>query len=115
MSNRIEKILSVAKRDIARFILENHQNQESIITVSNIATNADFSNFRIGLSFYPEKDKQLENFIRSIRFKLNNFQKTFAKKHHLKKIPKLDLVLNQNQDQIDNVDKLLNQIENERY
>jgi len=109
MSKRIERVAELLKQELSKLIKEELPEEYGIITVNDIVPTGDFKEAKVYIccldkSCQSEVIKQLEE-------KKSQFQKYLGKNLTMKFTPRLTYFIDKNQDQVDKIEKILQEIE----
>ncbi|MGO3154024.1 MAG: ribosome-binding factor A [Mesonia sp.] len=107
-TNRQKKIGGVLQKDLADVIQQEHRNAGKtniIISVSKVKVTTDLSIAKAYLSIFPSaQGKVLIEELREIKHRLKH-QVALRTKHQLRKMPDLDLFLDDSLDYIEEIDE----------
>lgn len=110
MSTRQNKVAKQIQKDMAEIVQMRSREiaPGKMLTVTNVRVTADLSVARIYVSVFPsEKGKDYISYFNAhVGFYRNELGKKI--RHQLKKVPELTFFLDDSLDQIDTIDKLLN-------
>lgn len=112
MSKRLEKINELLMQLLSLMIQRKFASEFGFININSVISNPDLKSAKVYISVLDQKkSQQLTNLL---RHESHNFHKELAKKLSMKFIPKLEYVIDESQNQIDQIDQLLVQIKNEK-
>jgi len=110
MSRRIQKVAALLKREISVSVNENIPKEIGIVSITDVDLTQDLKDAKVYISFL---DKSKENEIFQILDqKKAEFQKALGKKLTMKFTPKIHFLIDNYQEKIDKVEKLLEEIKN---
>lgn len=112
MSHRIEQLNNLIKKELGQAILnEINIPVNTLLTVMKVETTKDVSQAKVWISILPEeKRKDTMNTLQKNRPRL---QSILNKRLVLKRVPKIQFLLDTSEEKAERINKLLDQIINE--
>lgn len=110
MSRRIQKVAALLKREISVLVNENIPKEIGIVSITDVELTADLKDAKVYISFL-DKSKEKEIF-QILDQKKAEFQKILGKKLTMKFTPRLHFLVDNYQERIDKIEKLLEEIKN---
>lgn len=109
--SRIDQVNEVLRKEIAQFVGANIKMENGMITVLDVDCSPDFKNAKVYVSVLP--DNQFGTALKSLR-KNNSALNSFLRRNlKLRKIPKIDWVIDPIEKEASVIERILNEIENE--
>ena len=108
-THRIEKMSALLKREISQLINLDFAEEGGLITVCDIKLSADFKQAVVYITIF-NKDNEAE-ILSSLGDKKNDYQHILGRKLKIKFSPRLTFKIDHSQEKIDQVDKLLKEID----
>jgi ribosome-binding factor A len=109
-TRRVEEVAALLKREISMLMHETLAEEYGLVTLTDIKVTADFKESEVFISVF-DKDKEV-----SVLDKLEEvkpkYQRILGKKLRMKFTPKINFKIDQMQEKVDKVDKLLWEIKN---
>lgn len=113
MSNRLEKVNSVVKKDISNIIsneLNDPRFTNSFVTVSSVNVSADLKYAKIFLSVFTQEGKQKDEVLSAIKSANGYIRKQLASRLKLRTVPTLDFVLDTSAEYSQKINSLINKL-----
>jgi ribosome-binding factor A len=108
MSDRMRKVNSVIQREMSELIMKKVDFKLGVfVTISKVDTTSDLMYTRIFVRVFPQKD--IDYSMKTLEHERIAMQKLLHKKLHLKVLPKISFIHDQGGDDIDELEKLLQQ------
>ena len=109
--SRIDQINELLKKEIAQFVGSNVRMENGMITVLDIDCSPDLKNAKVFVSVLP--DNQFGTALTNLR-KSTSGLNTFLKRNvKIRKVPKINWVIDPIEKEASVIERLLNEIENE--
>jgi len=102
---RVNKLLS---QEIAKLIQDEFLGELGIISVLDVDTSYDLKQCRVFISIACEENQQ--QILKKLQSKSFDFQSKLAKKLTLKYVPKVQFIIDESQENIDRINKILDEI-----
>lgn len=110
--SRIEQINELLRKEIAVFIGTEIKMENGMITVVNVDCSPELRNAKVFVSVLP--DNQYGTALTKLKKSTSNLNGYLKKSIKLRKIPKISWVIDPTEKEASVIERLLNQIENEK-
>ncbi len=109
MSKRIAKVSELLKQEISKLIKEEVPESYGIVTVTDVHVTGDFKDARVFISCF---DKTCEDAVlKELLKKKLHFQQFLGRNLRMKFTPRLQYIFDRNQEKVDQIEKILKEIE----
>lgn len=114
MSHRIEKVNSQIQKIVGEIIAKNLSLKEGVfLTVSKVDTSADLRYTRVFISVFPFQENRYAK--KTLEKEIFSIQGAMNKQLQMKILPKIEFILDERQEKLDEIDKIFGQIEKENH
>ena len=110
--SRVEQINELIRGELASLISREIFLPDGLITISYVDCSPDLNNAKIGISVLPDKFNGTA--LKKLRSHSGQFANTLKKKINIKKIPKLNWLIDTTEKNAANIENLLYQIRQEK-
>ena len=113
MSNRIEKVNHLIREKLSQIIREELSMKNTIlVTILKVDTSKDLRYARAFLSVYPETEKEYVS--KTLQKEKGKIHKILHQELYMKPLPKVRFIIDENQEKIDEIEKVFEKIRKER-
>lgn len=113
MSYRLPKVNELLKQEVGKIIFqEENFGQRVFVTVIEVKTSANLQNATIKISVFPEN--KAEKVLQTLNRHIFALQKILDKKLYMRPVPKIFFAIDKSQIRVSKIEKLINQIKNEK-
>jgi len=107
-TRRVEEVAALLKREISILMHETLAEEYGFVTLTDIDVTADFKDSKVFISVFDKEKK--EKVLKKIEEVKPKYQRYLGRKLKMKFTPKLTFRIDQMQEKVDKVDKLLQEI-----
>jgi len=108
MSRRIQRVAALLKREVSVLINDNIPGEMGIVSVTDVDVTSDLKKAKVYVSFLDQSKE--EEILAILDQKTADFQRILGQKLTMKFTPKILFLVDNYQEKIDRVDKLLKEI-----
>jgi len=109
MSKRIERVAELLKQELSKLIKEELREEYGIVIVTDVVPTRDFKEAKVFISCLDKSCQ--EEVARALELKKPQFQQYLGKNLTMKFTPRLEFLIDKNQDKVDKIEKILQEIE----
>lgn len=108
MTNRIERVGALLRQELSKLIADELQGEYGIISVTDVIVTGDFKEAKVFISCFDKTREQ--KVVDELKKHKLQFQQYLGRNLTMKFTPRLEFIIDQNQDKVEKIEKILQEI-----